>query len=130
MNRPKQVFEFLGWHRQLERGPHIENIQKYGDMWLGWHWELKKREDYQDMIKGGGNGIFLLILALRWWMDKTDKMEVGEQQEWSIKQLDSAVRELEESLAGICESDALKRALEYATSEEEDSEVESSPMNR
>ncbi len=130
MNRPKQVFEFLGWHRQLERRPHIENIQKYGDMWLGWHQELKKREDYQDMIKGGGNGIFLLILALRWWMDETDEMEVGERQEWSNKRLDSAVRELEESLAGICGSDALKRALEYATSEEEDSEVESSPMKR
>ncbi len=81
MNHPKQVSEFLGWHRQLEQHPHIGSIQKYGDIWLGWHQELKKREGYQDMIKGKGNCIFLLILALRWWMDKTDEMEAGEQKE-------------------------------------------------
>ncbi len=63
LNLPKQVGEFLAWHRQLEQCLYIRNVEQYGSVWLGWHKVLKERAGYQDMLTGGGHAIFLLILA-------------------------------------------------------------------
>ena len=130
LHRPKQVGEFLAWHRQLERRPYIRNVEQYGSVWLGWHKALKERAGYQDMVKGGGNGIFLLILALRWWMDCTDEMEAGAAKERSNKRLEDAVCELDDSLAGIHGSGALNGADEGGDSEEDMSETERRPRKR
>ncbi len=130
LNRPKQVGEFLAWHRQLDRHPHIRNIAQYGSLWTAWHEELKVLPGHQDMIKGGGNGVFLLILTLRWWMDYTDEMEAGEAKESSNNRLEGAVRELDESLAAIHGSGALTGDNEGTRSEEDVSETESRPTKR
>ncbi len=65
----------MGYHRKLERRPKIDDVQEYGIVWEAWHAELKSGPGYKEMAKGGGNGIFLLILALRWWVDMVDELE-------------------------------------------------------
>lgn len=59
---PRQVEEFMGYHIGLEHCPSLENVEDYGNNWVAWHDKLKAREDYEDMVQGGGNGIFLLVI--------------------------------------------------------------------
>ncbi len=73
----------MAYHRRLDRRPRIGDMQEYGLSWEAWHEELKANAGYKDMVKGGGNGIFLLILAFRWWADAADELEDGELKEWS-----------------------------------------------
>lgn len=85
------------------------------------------RPGHQDLLKGGGNGIFLLILSLKWWMDHTDEMEAGELKEWSNQRLKCALHELDQSLSAIHASGALNGMLAGCDEEaasEEDSDVE------
>ncbi len=116
--------EFLSWHRQLERQPRISNVWEYGNSWTAWHGELKAGYGYCDMVKGGGNGIFLVVLTLRWWADVTDELEDGNVKEWSNSRLGVAMRELEESMTGVLESSTLYRVLQGLHSKDEDSAPE------
>jgi hypothetical protein len=111
-SRPEQVGEFLSWHRQLERQPAIKNLETYGKTWEGWHSELRKKDSYEDMAKGGGNGIFLLILALRWWMDVNDESEEGGAKTKRNERLAKALKGLEQSMGGILESRVLMTGME------------------
>ncbi len=83
MRRPKQVAEFLAYHRQLGRRPGLGSIREYAKSWEAWNKELKMKEDYEDMVKGGGNGVFILILTLRWLMDTSHSLEEGDLKHWS-----------------------------------------------
>lgn len=82
------------------------------------------------MVKGGGNSIFLLILAFRWWADAADELEDGELKEWSTTRLGLTMKELDDSMRGILESSALEQAMEGDYSAKEDSEVEIRPRKR
>lgn len=81
-------------------------------------------------MKGGGNSIFLLILALRWWMGCTEEMEAGAAKERLNKRLEDAVCELDNSLAGIHGSGELNGANDSDESDEDMSEAESQPRKR
>lgn len=109
---PGQVGEFLSWHRQLEWQLAIRNLEMYGKTWEGWHTELRKEDDYEDMVKGGGNGIFLLILALRWWMDTNNKSEEGKAKTKRNERLTKVLKGLEQLMGSIIESRVLKTGVE------------------
>ncbi len=119
--------EFFGYHRRLNRRPRLENVQEYGNSWEAWHEELKAEEGYRGMVKGGGNGIFLLPLSLRWWADATDELEEGGPKVWSNNQLRLAMRDLDKSMAGILKSSSLEKAMHGSEIEEEDSDLEIQP---
>jgi hypothetical protein len=121
VNRPKQVAEFFAYHRQLDRRPGMGNIQEYANSWEAWHKELKTKEDYEDMVKGGGNGVFILILTLRWWMDTSDSLEEGDLKDWSNDRIQVVLKGLNESMAGTLGSAALQRAIQMPESDGDDS---------
>lgn len=113
----------MTWHRRLDRRPELGNVEKYGQAWIGWHEELRAKAGYEDMVKGGGNGIFLLILSLRWWADSTDTLEEGLAKDLSKRKLKVAIGELEETLARVLGSRALHQAIEGPEKRAEDMET-------
>lgn len=116
----------MGYHRKLERRPKIEDVQEYGLVWEAWHAELRSKPGYKEMVKGGGNGIFMLILAFRWWVDTVDELEEGNEKEEAANRIEQAIQELNASLTGILRSEA----LEQATRENEDVEEEMGPKKK
>lgn len=82
------------------------------------------------MVKGGGNGVFLLVLTLRWWADVTNTLEDGDVKERSNRRVGEAMNELEESMTGILESGALQRGNQEPESEEEDIALQSRAKKR
>jgi hypothetical protein len=129
-HRPKQVFEFLAWHRQLERRPAIKDVGEYGDTWVAWYHELKAKPNYQDMIKGGGNGIFLLILTLKWWADETDELDEGNAKDQSNNRLKEVISELARCMTEIIETGTFESTTQASARLESDSETETRPNNR
>jgi hypothetical protein len=129
VNRPDQVGEFMAYHRRLDRRPRIKDLQEYGYSWEAWHKELKY-DGYKYMAKGGGNRVFLLILAFRWWTDTADELPEGDLKEWSSNWLTLVMKDLDKSMAGVLGSSALQRAVEGHDEEENDSEEESRPKKR
>lgn len=128
--RPGQVTEFLAYHRRLDRRPVIRDVQRYARSWEVWHRELKAETDYQALVRGGGNGISLLILAFRWWADTAAEMEEGEAKEDMQDRLQEGLRDLEATMSGVLGSGTLERVVNRVDSEEEDSEEESRPKKR
>lgn len=122
--RPKQVKEFLAYGRILGRRPQMKSVEEYGQAWNGWHEELKVKANYEDMQKGGGNGIFLLVLGLRWWGDASNELNEGEEKTKSNSRLREAITELDQSMAGILKLGALQAENEVTEDEEIDMEIE------
>lgn len=106
VNQPDQVGEFMAYHRRLDRRPRIKDLQEYGVSWEAWHKELKYN-GYKYMAKGGGNGVFLLILAFRWWIDAADKLPESDLKDWSSNRLTLVMKDLDKSMAGVLGSSAL-----------------------
>ncbi len=83
------------------------------------------------MVKGGGNGVSLLILAFRWWVDSVDDLKDGDLKEWSNKWLENVMKELDDSLAGVLGSSTLQKITEGREEEgNEESEEETRPKKR
>lgn len=82
------------------------------------------------MVKGGGNGLFLLILALRWWMDASDALEDRDLRRWSSNQIQVDLRNLDESMAGILDSTTLQQAMQALESDSEDSDLGMRPKKK
>lgn len=130
MNRPEQVEEYMAYHRRLDRRPRIKDIQEYGYSWEAWHKELRY-DGCKHMVKGGGNGVSLLILAFRWWVDSVDDLKDGDLKEWSNKRLENVMKELDDSLAGVLGLSTLQKITEGREEEgDEESEEETRPKKR
>ncbi len=128
--RPKQVKEFLAYGRILGRRPQMKSVEEYGWAWNGWHEELKVKANYKDMQKGGGNGMFLLVLVLHWWGDASDKLNEGEDKTKLNGRLKEAIAELDQSMAGILKLGALRAENKVSEDEEFDMEIETHNKKR
>ncbi len=82
------------------------------------------------MIKGGGNGIFLLILTLKWWADKTDELDEGNAKDQSNKRLKESISELGICMAEILETGTFQSTIQASARLDSDSETETRPNNR
>lgn len=82
------------------------------------------------MIKGGGNGIFLLILTLKWWADETDELDEGNAKDQSNNRLKEVISELARCMTEIIETSTFESTTQASARLESDSETETRPNNR
>lgn len=116
--RPWQVAEWMARRRRYDRPPPIERAADYGLSWKEWwmalqpewrcggnSWPLIRRdggnqnlEGWPALLKGGENGVFLILLSASWWMQKADDEEKKICQEaiddmrWALQQMMEMLR--------------------------------------
>ncbi|KAH7904230.1 hypothetical protein BJ138DRAFT_964138, partial [Hygrophoropsis aurantiaca] len=84
-SRPPEIAHWTRRHRVYEKPPVIEKASEFGSTLSAWWTHLQpswrvpatgntlsrtvpEGETWEELMKGGGNGYFTVILALCWWM--------------------------------------------------------------
>lgn len=116
--RPEEVKIWMKNHRQYEKLPKIKSPTQFAVTWKKWWaslqpsvrtadgaWPLPRVEpvdptDWNVVAKGGGNGFFLVVLTLAWWlwavmhenMSMIDVLEAVEDVSWVLNMVTAYVK--------------------------------------
>ena len=82
--RPEEIEWWMRRGRKYNRTPQIKDVAAFGASWMDWwakmqpprrgttwpfpHTPLRDQWQWNDLRKGGSNGLFLAIISLSWWL--------------------------------------------------------------
>lgn len=120
--RPQQIPDWTQRRRQYDKSPPIESPSSFAALWRVWWtsmqpksriveentWPMKRtvdaNEKWEKLLKGGENGLVLVLLSLSWWLKSTKKRDETreclmaiEDVEWVLGKLVDRLREIQAS---------------------------------